>query len=177
VYPGHDARILAPDEVVGQLVETLVDGVRGYNTAAENVDDDRLATLFRSHAQRRRELIEELARSARIDMIEADFDGTAGGGLHRAWISVEGAVAGDDAVVKSAIRGEKHALDECEDALGESLSEPTVRLVRRAAHTFTVLTYPVDGDGKREWPRVGSFESHRARAQPSSGGTVRLVSR
>lgn len=133
VYPGHDAGILDTDEVVGNLVSTLVDGVRGYRTAADKVDDERLATLLRSHGERRRELVEELARSARIDMGEADFEGTAGGGLHRAWIALEGAAAGDGAVVKSAIRGERHALDECEDALAKDLPEPAAQLVRRAA--------------------------------------------
>lgn len=117
------------------LIETLVNGVRGYRTAADAVENAALATKLRELGERRRSVTEDVIRTATDAglAIDVDIDGTAPGGLHRAWIQVEGAVAGDGAVVKSAINGEEHALEECEEALGAGMAEPVAAAVRAAA--------------------------------------------
>jgi uncharacterized protein (TIGR02284 family) len=130
-----DAEIVDSDQVLRDLIETLVDGVRGYRTAADRVDDAELAALMRARAEKRRAVVEDLMRTAggRDAAEDVDFDGTASGGLHRGWITVQGAIAGDGAVVKSAIAGEEHALEQCEEALREGVTAEAATVVRRAA--------------------------------------------
>lgn len=121
--------------VIGDVAETLFDGVRGYLTAADAVDDTGLAAMLRERASHRRLVAERLVQVAGDAgyAIDVDPDGTASGGIHRAWINLEGAVAGDEAIVKSAITGEEHALDECEEALGTGIGEPVDNAIRTAA--------------------------------------------
>jgi uncharacterized protein (TIGR02284 family) len=120
--------------VVNDLVETLVDGVRGYRTAADAVEDEGLAGVLRKLADERHEVARRLVQVAADagTEVHADLDGTVGGGLHRAWIGLEGAVTGDESIVNSAIRGEEHALEECEEALGTGIGEPVAAAVRSA---------------------------------------------
>lgn len=135
-YPAYPTDATASSvDLVTDLVETLVDGVRGYRTAADKVEDPALASTMRDRGDRRYSVTENIVRVAGDagHAVDVDLDGTATGGLHRAWIEIEGAIAGDEAVVKSAIRGERHALEECEEALGDGVGEPIAGAVRNAA--------------------------------------------
>ncbi len=136
VPAGINPDVMGDDDakMVADLVETLIDGVRGYRTAADKVEDPQLAAALRSIGSERRNVAERLLAAATDKglEIEADFDGTTGGGLHRTWIALEGALAGDGAVVGSAIRGEEHALSECNEALGSGLPESIATVVRSA---------------------------------------------
>lgn len=136
VPPVEHPIVAADDEgIVADVVDTLVDGVRGYRTAADAVEDPTLADVMQSLADSRHDVTERVVRAASDHgyAISADLDGTAAGGLHRAWIEVEGSVAGDTSIVKSAIAGEKHALEESEEALGAGIAEPIAAAVREAA--------------------------------------------
>ena len=117
------------------VVETLVDGVRGYRTAASTVADAELAGVLRELANKRRIAVENLVRVAADQgaTISAELDGTAAGGVHRAWIEIEGTVAGDGSILKSAKNGEEHALEECEELLRAGIGEPIAGAVREAA--------------------------------------------
>jgi uncharacterized protein (TIGR02284 family) len=109
--------------------------VRGYRSTADEVDDASLASELRILADRRRAATEELVRvatDAGFD-VDPDFDGTAAGGLHRAWIKLEGTVAGDESLVTQAIAGEQHALENLHEALESGLGEPMAATVRAAA--------------------------------------------
>ncbi len=135
ILPDGEAETVDSDQVLRDLIETLVDGVRGYRTAADKVDGAELAALMRARGEKRRAVVEDLMRAAggRDVADDVDFDGTATGGLHRGWITIQGAIAGDGAVVKSAITGEEHALEQCDEALGAGVSPEAATVVRRAA--------------------------------------------
>lgn len=133
VFGDNELRTSSEDEVVGELVETLIDDVRGNLTAADRVDDGDLAALLRAHADRRRDRIERLLRTSNLDERDVHFDGTPAGALRRVWMELEGKVADDEAIVKSVVRGEKHTLGECEDALEENLGKELTQIVQRTA--------------------------------------------
>lgn len=143
-YPGQAPHAAAGTEfarrdsesAIQDLVSTLMDGVRGYETAAEKVDDAAIAASMTAHARQRRESVGELLRvasDAGLVAPDLDVDSTVAGAMHRAWLAVEGAVAGDDAVISSAVNGEEHALSETNEALTEHLPEDVAKAVRHIA--------------------------------------------
>lgn len=125
-----------PESAIQDLLSTLMDGVRGYETAADKVDDAAIAATMTAHAKQRRESVGELLRVASDTGVappDLDVDSTVTGAMHRAWLALEGAVAGDDSVISSAINGEEHALSETNDVLTEYLPEDVAKAVRRIA--------------------------------------------
>lgn len=107
--------------ILGELIETLEDGRKGYERAAEQLDDSNpgLAANFRKTAQQRIGFADELRSAAGASAGEVDSSGTAAANLHRGWLSLKDALSGDDpdAVVKAAVTGEEHALKEYQKAL------------------------------------------------------------
>ena len=96
------------------LIETLIDGVRGFETAGDQVDGDtsaRLAEMARIRREQTERII-TIAADSDMDPVTLDDDGTVGATLHRAWMGLRDAVQGDDGVIASAINGEQHARDE-----------------------------------------------------------------
>lgn len=124
------------EQVARELVETLKDGERGFASAAERLrNSDRpewAATLERFSEQRaafRREIV---ALGHRYDD-DVDESGSVAAALHRGWISLKDALAGDDAgrVLAAAGTGEGHAVSEYEKALDQDLSSGFRELVTR----------------------------------------------
>lgn len=127
--PGVDTKTVLTD-----LLETLVDGIRGYLALADKLENLAAAISMRERAESRRAAAEAIVRTAADHGVTTavDLEGTLTGGLHRAWIALEGVVAGDQALIESAITGEQHALDACDQALA-GLDEPIAASVRIAA--------------------------------------------
>ena len=87
-------------------------------------DNPQVAGQLRGFASNREAMADDLrSMAARYGDI-VDSDGSAVAGLHRGWIGLKDALTGSgiDAVVKSAIKGEEHAITEFEKALDEKIS-------------------------------------------------------
>lgn len=96
------------------LIETLIDGVRGFEAATDQVDGEpssRLAEMARARREQTERII-TIAADSDMNPVTLEDDGTVGATLHRAWMGVRDAVQGDDGVIASAINGEQHARDE-----------------------------------------------------------------
>lgn len=124
--------------VLEDLIETLEDGRKGFEQAAERIedsDDPSLAIDLRRFAQQRTEFSVELRQLAGSQGIEIDEEGSTGGALHRGWLSLKDALTGDDpqAVLAAAETGEDHAVSEYEDALAEDLPVDVRSVVERQA--------------------------------------------
>lgn len=120
--------------VLKDLIETLEDGRKGFEEAAESIeasDHPGLAVDLRRFSQERAEFSGELRGLAGRHGIEIDEDGSMAGSLHRGWMSLKAAVTGDDpkAVLGAAETGEDHAVSEYEDALEADDLPPDVRSV------------------------------------------------
>ncbi len=105
------------DEIISDLnglVTILNDGKKGYESAAETTDSTELKALFRKFALERAGYATEL--KAHIKVHGGNEDDNEGGGVlgavHRTWIDVKQAFAGNDnkAILDSIITGEKGAL-------------------------------------------------------------------
>lgn len=126
-----EARMVA-ETVLDDAVEALVNGVRGYQSVAERAEDAAVRDTFSQLGQARKQALDEVVKAAAGARVEVDVNGTAPGALHRAWIAVEGAVAGDQALIESAQTGESHAASELDRVLAEALPEEVAEALRQA---------------------------------------------
>jgi len=126
------------EKVTKDLIETLEDGCAGFTKGAEKLaDTDRadLATTFRQYADQRKAFAQELRDLAAQYGDQIDEDGSLLGSLHRGWMSIKDAVAGDDpeGVLDAAEQGEDHAKSEYADALDAEISPHLREVVQRQA--------------------------------------------
>lgn len=124
--------------VLEDLIETLEDGRKGFEQAAERLetsDDPALAIDLRRYAQQRADFSIELRSVAAQHGYEIDDEGSMGGALHRGWITLKDALTGDDptAVLGAAETGEDHAVTEFEEALEKDLPADVRSIVERQA--------------------------------------------
>ena len=124
--------------VLEDLIETLEDGRKGFEQAAERIEDSDEPTLaidLRRFAQQRNQFSVELRELAGSHGIEIDEEGSTGGALHRGWMTLKDALTGDDprAVLAAAETGEDHAVSEYEDALAEELPSDVRSVIERQA--------------------------------------------
>lgn len=69
--------------VLQEITDTCYDGVKGYETAADEINDESIKTLFLRLAQQRKGFIEELRNEALKLGIELESSGSAKGFFHR----------------------------------------------------------------------------------------------
>ena len=119
---------------INGLIETLKDGEKGFNEAAEAVRDPQLKSLFRDYSQQRHRFATELETQAK-GLGESDPEKTSStaGAMHRAWINLKSAVtSGDDkAILSECERGEDSAVHEFEEAMQDGLTGTVRELVAR----------------------------------------------
>jgi uncharacterized protein (TIGR02284 family) len=126
--------------VLEDLIETLEDGRKGFEQAADRIedsDDPAIAIDLRRFAQQRAEFSVELREIASRHGFDIEEEGSAAGALHRGWIALKDAVSGDDpkAVLEAAEEGEDHAVSEFEDALEKDLPADVRSVVERQAQS------------------------------------------
>lgn len=123
----------ATRSLIGELVGTAEDGARGFETAADLIDDPTIAATFRKLGAKRKQIATELRAYANARFGEfLPAEGTIKGALHRGWMRLKDMVAGTDpnAVIAAAEEGEDHALQRWTDALEQKLPddlEPRIR--------------------------------------------------
>lgn len=113
-------------EIVGQklngILEKTYDAEKGFEKAAENIDNNALKNYFRSKAQERNIFGDELQKEIKIFNQEIAKDGSTAGSVHRAWMDIKALFSFDDeeSMLEEAIRGEKVAVKEYEDVINET---------------------------------------------------------
>ena len=127
---------LKNDEVVSvlkDLIETCQDGIEGFKTASESVENPTAKTLFLSRLPNIQRGMAELKAEVRRLGGDPDKSGTVGGAIHRGWINLKAAVTGknEDAIINECERGEEHAAHVYEDALQKDLPIDTRAIVER----------------------------------------------
>jgi uncharacterized protein (TIGR02284 family) len=126
------------EKVTKDLIETLEDGRVGFAKGAEKLKADgnpAFAQKFSELSAQRARFAEELRELARQYGDEIDEDGSMLGALHRGWMTIKDAVAGDDpeGVLDAAEQGEDHAKSEYADALKADISAHLRTVVERQA--------------------------------------------
>jgi uncharacterized protein (TIGR02284 family) len=113
---------------LNHLIETCLDGERGFRYAANHVRDPAVKALFLEIATQREQFADQLRPYAQRLGGADEADGSFAGALHRGWITIRDALGGhDDAtIIREAERGERIALTAYEEALNGMLP-PTAR--------------------------------------------------
>lgn len=122
------------NEVLDSLIETLKDGQKGFNQAAEGVSNPNLKSLFRDYSQQRSRFATALQNEARNHgETDPETGSSATGALHRGWINLKSAVTGGDehAILAECERGEDSAVEEYKKALQDGLTPSVQELVSR----------------------------------------------
>ena len=113
-------------EEVGQklnsLLEKTYDAEKGFQKAADNVDNIALKNFFTRKAQERYDFGHELKSEIRSFNQEVDKGGSLTGSAHRAWMDIKALFSTDDeeSMLEEAIRGEKSAVSEYNEVLNET---------------------------------------------------------
>ena len=99
--------------VLQDIVDTCHDGVEGYETAAGEIEDESIKTLFLRLSQQRKGFIEEIKNEALKLGIELESSGTARGFFHRTWLAAKAAFTGytKEKIIEEAMDGEKRAVE------------------------------------------------------------------
>ncbi|MBK5189131.1 MAG: PA2169 family four-helix-bundle protein [Gemmatimonadaceae bacterium] len=119
--------------VLNDLIDTCEDGLHGFQTAADAVENPQAKALFASRLPNIQRGTSELKAEVRRLGGDPDKRGTVGGALHRGWINLKSAITGksEEAIVMECERGEEHAAHVYEDALQKDLPIDTRAIVER----------------------------------------------
>ena len=104
------------------LHELLADGRKGYEEAAENVEDPKVAEMLGRLGKQRELMQDEVA--AEIQRFKPDdrlSDGTVKGALHRTWIEIRQALGSADGttLLDECERGENHLVERYDAVLND----------------------------------------------------------
>lgn len=114
-------------EVTSELIKTLKNGEEGFRSAGEKLSDsDRpeLGSEFMRYSEQRARFSTELASMAEAYGDDVPERSTVPGAVHRGWLAVKDALTGSspEAVLKAAVTGEDHAVEQYEEALTADIS-------------------------------------------------------
>lgn len=115
------------------LIETCKDGEKGFQAAAENIQDANLKELCQNYAQQRARFVADLQVAVRRLGGDPESGGSIAGALHRGWMSMKGTVTGhsDESLISEAERGEDVAKASYEKALKSDLPLDVQAVVER----------------------------------------------
>lgn len=110
------------DEIVDSLQELLeknYDAEKGFKKALDNTKNHSLKNYLKHQAVKRSRFATELDFEIRSLDAKPKESGSASASIHRAWIDLKSAIAGndDEAILEECIRGDKASVEEYEDVL------------------------------------------------------------
>jgi len=126
---GHDDTI----ETLNDLIEISKDGEYGFRSSAEHLKSAELRQMLEARAVECAEGARELQELVVSLGGKADHGGSAGGALHRGWVSVRSALSSRDdlAIIEECERGEDKALARYRAALETTLPPSVQQVVER----------------------------------------------
>ena len=109
------------DEIttLNTLTATLIDSVNGYRDAAAHSESSRFQELFRTNADERSRVVEQLRAEVSRLGGEPEDDQSTMGFLHQRFLDMKAAITGrdDKAVINEVERGEDYLKEKFETAL------------------------------------------------------------
>jgi uncharacterized protein (TIGR02284 family) len=131
---------------LNDVIATLENGRKGFAEGADKLAKDGrtdIAGTFRQYSEQRGRFAAEIREMAGVAADEAPKRSMAGA-LHRGWMSLKDAIAGDDpnGVLDVAEQGEDHAKSVYEAALADNDLSPQIR--QTLTRQYTELTQAHD---------------------------------
>ncbi|HZH72313.1 MAG TPA: PA2169 family four-helix-bundle protein [Mariniphaga sp.] len=134
--------------VLQEITDTCYDGVKGYETAADEINDESIKTLFLRLAQQRKGFIEELRNEALKLGIELESSGSAKGFFHRTWLATKAAFTDytKDKIIEEAMDGEKKAVEVYTVAYGsQEVPQYIIDILKEQEHLIKVAIHQLNG--------------------------------
>jgi uncharacterized protein (TIGR02284 family) len=124
--PTTSTDTMSNDDVIStlnDLIETARDGQEGFREAAGAIKSSDVRTFLLEASQQRAQFVGELQGLIRDLGGDAENEGTIAGAVHRGWMDLKAAIAGNDehSVLVECERGEDHAKKAYKTALEENL--------------------------------------------------------
>lgn len=112
-------------KAIKDVLDICHDGVKGYERAAEDVQNEEFRTIFHRLAQQRKLFIEELKNDMRDRGASLEDSGTVKGYFHRNWLDLKASFSSkeDSTVINEARTGEKEALEVYDEALNSDVPQ------------------------------------------------------
>ncbi|MEQ7917966.1 PA2169 family four-helix-bundle protein [Xanthomonas sp. WHRI 1810A] len=104
--------------VLNDLIETSIDGEKGFHTAAEDAKNPEIKAYLLSRSTECKTAVAELQAEVRALGGDPETSSSAAGGVHRLWVELKSALSGktDEAVLNEVESGEDHALKAYKEA-------------------------------------------------------------
>lgn len=120
---------------LNDLTETCKDGASGYATAAENVRNTQLETVFRDYANQRSHFARALQAEVERQGGKRVDSGTLSASVFRGWIHLKAALSGGDggAIVAACESGEEVAVGAFAVVTQSDITGPARSLVEKQA--------------------------------------------
>ena len=111
-------------ETLNELITICLDGVAGYEMAAEAADRERSRVMFQAYAGQRRVFAEQLSAFVSQHGGKPARNEHIAGELHQAWLGLRAALSGGDyAILAECARGDSYAVAKYHEALDAELPE------------------------------------------------------
>ena len=140
------------------LIATTIDSVTGYEDSAKNIDHERFREIFRSRADERQQVVEELRAEVRRLGGDPEDSGSFLGKAHQRFEDLKAAITGRDeqAIIKEVERGEDYLKEKWQAALqsgnlkGEShdLVERLYQSVKAGHDQISQLKHAMEGQAQ-----------------------------
>ncbi|MFK7936908.1 MAG: PA2169 family four-helix-bundle protein [Saprospiraceae bacterium] len=106
-------------DALNDLITKNYDAERGYQEAAEDVDDILLKSYFHQRARNRYDFGHDLKDEIRTLGGKPEKGTSVAGDLHRVWMDIKSSFTSQDevAILNECKRGEEYAIEEYEEAL------------------------------------------------------------
>lgn len=116
------------------LIATTVDSVTGYEDSAKNIDNERFREIFRTRADERQKVVQELRDEVRRLGGDPEESGSFMGKTHQRFEDLKAAITGRDekGIINEVERGEDYLKGKFEAALNDGdLSGESRQVVER----------------------------------------------
>lgn len=111
---------------VKSIIEINIDSSKGFQTAAENIENADIAGYFRQCSTRRAQFADQLSRVVDVNGVDSPDSGSVKGAIHRWWTDLRGTIQNGDehAILAEAERGEDSIKGEYEKVLKNTTGSP-----------------------------------------------------
>ena len=116
---------------LNNLLEKNYDAEKGYQDAAERIENPTMKDFLQKQARKRYDFGHEIKTEIKNYGEEPDKGGSAKGTVHRAWMDLKAAVASssEEQVMEEVQRGEQSAINEYNEVISETSLPPSVQQV------------------------------------------------
>jgi uncharacterized protein (TIGR02284 family) len=130
------------------IISTCKDGVEGYETAAGEIEDESIKTLFLRFSQQRKGFIEDLKNEALKLGIEPEENTTVKGFFQRTWLAAKHTLGKNskEQTITEAMDGERKAIETYAAAQGDmSIPEYIKDMLKEQEHLIKVAIHQLNG--------------------------------